>query len=246
MTIISSGTSGSYQPGYETTAKNILAFITSSGLKPGDRLPTEQSLGEHLGVSRAMVREAVKLLTASGHVRTRRGSGIYVSEKQPMGSFAMMNFLMPVDPEHIRLLFDFRCMQEMLTVRLAIQHITLPELRSLERNVLLNQQAAEAGKWEPFLESDDAFHLGIAEATHNPFLAETIATALRLQRQALKIATGGAPGSQVNAAQQHQVIFEAIKEGNPEAAVQAMKAHIETVLADYQYEVRRRLQFDDR
>src|SRR5690242_15518255 len=67
-----------YRPGYETIATKISELIGASGLRPGDRLPTEQALSEQLGVSRTMVREAVKLLSAAGVVRARRGSGLFV------------------------------------------------------------------------------------------------------------------------------------------------------------------------
>ncbi|GAC1643029.1 MAG: hypothetical protein NVS4B12_06880 [Ktedonobacteraceae bacterium] len=66
-----------YRPAYATVA----ALIASTGLKSGDRLPTEQELGERLGVSRTVVLEAVKALAANGQVYTRKGSGMYVANK---------------------------------------------------------------------------------------------------------------------------------------------------------------------
>ncbi|GLV56530.1 GntR family transcriptional regulator [Dictyobacter sp. S3.2.2.5] len=231
----------SYQPQYESIATRLVEFIQQAKLQPGDRLPTEQQLAEQLGVSRAVVREAVKMLTASGYVRTRRGSGIYVNDKTRPFAAAAIEFSMPVDPEHVRELFEFRSMQESLTTRLATERITLSELRVLEKSVQLNRQAAEAGDWDLFLESDNAFHYGIAEAAHNPFLLETVATVMRLQRWAIKMATGGAPGSLLASADQHDAIFAALKDGTPDGTVQAMKEHIESVFQAYQQDVRRRL-----
>jgi GntR family transcriptional regulator, transcriptional repressor for pyruvate dehydrogenase complex len=245
ITVVTSVEEGRYQPGYEAIAEKIVELIATSSLKAGDRLPTEQHLAQQLGVSRTMVREAVKILTASGHVRTRRGSGIYVTDRRLSSSGAIMNLFMPVDPQHILALFEFRCMQEILTTQLATERITMAELRTLERAVVLNRQGAETGNWELFIDNDNAFHQGIAEATHNPFLVDTIATVLRLQRRAVKIMTGGAPGSQLNSARQHETIFNAMKEGNASAAAEAMKLHVETVIADYQQEVRRRLLLDE-
>jgi GntR family transcriptional repressor for pyruvate dehydrogenase complex len=62
-----------------------------------------------------------------------------------------------------------------------------------------------------------------------------------LQRWAIKIVTGGAPGSLLKSAQEHQVIFDAIKYGQPEEAARAMHAHVQTVKVEYQAEVRRLL-----
>jgi len=245
MTIVTNGPERVYQPGYEAVAAKIIELIKNASLQPGARLPTEQKLAEQLGVSRAMVREAIKILTASGHVRTRRGSGIYVSDGARPFAMAAINLSMPVDIEHMRALFEFRCMQEMLTVRLATQHITLVELRALERSAALNREAALAEQWEPFLASDNDFHSTIAKASHNPFLAETIETVLRLQRWTVKMVTGGAPGSLLRSADQHDTIFNAIKDGAAEVAAQEIKKHIEMVLQEYLQDVRRRLLLDE-
>jgi DNA-binding FadR family transcriptional regulator len=188
-----------------------------------------------------MVREAVKLLTARGYVWTRRGSGIYVASGEQPHATAAINLSMPVDHEHMQALFEFRGMQEILTVRLATERITLAELRALEGVVELNRHGAEAGRWDIFIESDIAFHQGIALASHNSFLAETVATTFRLQRWAIKIMTGGAPGSMLVSADQHAAILTAIRSGRPDAAAKAMQVHIEAVTSEYQNEIRRLL-----
>ena len=233
--------SAQYRPQYEIVAEKIAEFINQAGLKPGDRLPTEQGLGEQFGVSRNIVREAIKFLTATGLVAARKGVGVYVAGKPHLIASPTINLSMQVDPEHIQALFDFRCMQEMLTARMATEQITLVELRELEKIVATNHRHAEAGEMEPFLASDDDFHRTIAQATHNPFFVETVSSVLQLQRWAIRVVTGGAPGSLLIAAEQHAAIFDAIKGGQPEAAAQAVKTHIETVLSNYRQEARRRL-----
>ncbi len=235
------GAIAQYRPQYEIVSEKIVEYINQAGLKRGDRLPTEQGLGEQLGVSRNIVREAIKYLTATGLVAARKGVGVYVAGMPRLIASPAINLSMQVDPEHIQALFDFRCMQEMLTTKLATEQITLVELRELEKIVALNRHAAETGEWEPFLSSDDDFHRTIAQAAHNPFLVETVSSVLHLQRWAIKIMTGGAPGSMIASVEQHEAIYNAIKDGQPEVAAQAVKTHIETVLANYRQEARRRL-----
>jgi DNA-binding FadR family transcriptional regulator len=198
-------------------------------------------LGEQLGVSRAMVREAVKLLTARGLVRTRRGSGIYVESGEYLGTTATIDLSMPVDPEHILALFEFRCLQETLTARLATERITHLEVHALEGAIERNRLGATTSQWELFVESDIDFHKGVAQAAHNSFLAETVEATFRLQRWAIRLATEGAPGSLLKSAEQHTEILNAIKSGDPEAAARAMQTHVQTVIIDYQTEVRRLL-----
>src|SRR6266568_1625751 len=129
------GALSTYRPQYEIVAEKIVEFISNAGLQPGDRLPTEQKLGEQLGVSRGIVREAIKSLTATGLVAARKGVGVYVAGKPHLIAMPTLHLSMTVDPEHIQALFNFRCMQEMLTARLATERITLAELRDLERTL---------------------------------------------------------------------------------------------------------------
>jgi GntR family transcriptional regulator, transcriptional repressor for pyruvate dehydrogenase complex len=92
-----------------------------------------------------------------------------------------------------------------------------------------------------FRESDAAFHRVIAEATHNPFLASTIATTTRVQGWIFDIAAGRTQALLLSYAEQHATILEAIQEGEPEAAARAMFAHLEWALSHSKQEVRRRL-----
>jgi GntR family transcriptional regulator, transcriptional repressor for pyruvate dehydrogenase complex len=230
-----------YEPGYEIVAKKIDQFIMTSGLRPGDRLPTELHFAAQLGVSRSMVREAMKLLVARGQVRTRRRSGTYVTGENDHIANAAIDLSMPVDLEHILALFDFRCIQEAATAKMASELITPREIHALEELVKINQQSAKAGKLETFLESDIAFHQKIAEASHNQFLIETVATTFRLQHWAIKIITGGEPDTLRISAEQHLAILRAIKDGQAEDAIGAMMTHIQMVKKAYQSEVRRLL-----
>ena len=80
-----------------------------------------------------MLREAMKLLAARGQVHTRRRSGTFVGSGNEHMANAAIDLSMPVDLEHILALFDFRCIQEMATVRMAAEQITPRELHALER-----------------------------------------------------------------------------------------------------------------
>src|ERR671910_654816 len=66
---------------YEQVVEQIQDGIRSGTLVPGQRLPTERELGESFRVSRAVVREALKVLAAMGLVESRQGSGNYISAK---------------------------------------------------------------------------------------------------------------------------------------------------------------------
>lgn len=201
-----------YHPQYERIAELIVEFIAEQRLRPGDRLPTEQEFAEQFGVSRTIVRDAIKMLTPSGLVRPRRGSGIFVGEEeQQPPKISRLHLASPAAPERTSDLFEFRRFQEMQTARLAAQHITVAELRTVEHFLSINKDAAKSEDRETFLSSDDEFHRSIAIASHNVFFVETVTSILQLQRWAVKILTGGAPGSSWLAVEQHMRLFEAIR-----------------------------------
>lgn len=235
-----------YRPQYERIAELVAEYIAEQRLRPGDRLPTEQEFAEQFGVSRTIVRDAIKMLTPSGLVRTRRGSGIFVGEEEQQSpQFSRMHLASPTAPERINELFEFRAFQEMQTARLAARHVTVAELRTIEHFLSMNKEAAKSEDRETFLRSDDEFHRSIAIASHNAFFVEAVTSILQLQRWAVNILTGGAPGSSLLAVEQHTRLFEAIQDGKPEEAAEAARVHVESVLNAYQREARRRLMGDE-
>ena len=64
----------------EQMAESIQASILSGDLAPGANLPTEPELAEEFGVSRAVVRDATRILMARGLVNVVHGRGVYVTE----------------------------------------------------------------------------------------------------------------------------------------------------------------------
>src|ERR1051326_7686262 len=101
-------TDDGYRPGYEVTAERILQFIAESGLRPGDRLPTELELASELSVSRSVTREAIKILSAIGRVRAHKGRGLYVADEPGLLSTAWATHFLPANLDHVFMLFEFR------------------------------------------------------------------------------------------------------------------------------------------
>lgn len=63
----------------------ILAMMRSEGLNPGDRLPSEQTLVERFGISRTVLREALKLLEEERVVTCQHGVGRFIAQENPGG-----------------------------------------------------------------------------------------------------------------------------------------------------------------
>jgi DNA-binding FadR family transcriptional regulator len=232
-----------YRPGYEVVSEQILKLIVEMRLKPGDRMPTENELAARLGTSRTVVREAVKILSAIGRVRAHKGRGLYVADDEGMlGSSRGGGFFMPTDLDQIFMLFEFRQVQETAASRLAAARVTPAELRAIKTAADMCRQGHETGRDALFDQGDDAFHLGVAEASHNPFLVASVREARRLQRQASTIGMHGALGDHArDAVAEHEAIYEAIRDGDPDAAAEATSVHLQKTLDDYRHEITRRL-----
>jgi GntR family transcriptional regulator, transcriptional repressor for pyruvate dehydrogenase complex len=232
---------------YQAVASRIMQLIAETGLKPGDRLPTERELGRELGVSRHTVSQAVKVLAVSGVLRSRQGSGIYVTHTSPPTASAFIDVTVRGDPQQVQQLCEFRMILEMQTARLAAERITPRLLRRIEDAALATQSSAERQDSRQFTEADTEFHSGIAEATGNAYLISAVSTVIRMQFWTMNTAVGSdghTTGNPISAAAQHLAIFQRIRDGDGDAAALLMQQHIQTVLEAYQLELRRRMNSD--
>ena len=236
------GTSGVYRPRYELVAEEILQLIGELLLRPGDRMPTEKELAARLGTSRTVVRDAVKILSATGRVSAQKGRGLYVADSESMlGARQWGGFFVPTNLDHIFMLFEFRRVQEMAASRLAAMLASPSELRVIEAAVESCRHGYTSGNNAEFDSGDNDFHLGIATASHNFFLVSAVREARTLQRQASVIGLHGLGGHAEAAVEEHDTIYRAIRDGEPEAAAQATSVHLDNTLEDYRREIQRRV-----
>ncbi|MEV0811189.1 FCD domain-containing protein [Micromonospora sp. NPDC050200] len=233
---------GGYRPGYEIAAERILEYIVRERLAPGARLPTEKELADAIGMSRTVVREAVKILSALGRISVQMGRGIYVAE--PEGALWRESFsqFLPADLRQVDGMFEFRRFVETTATRLAAQRATPTEVKALREAAQLTADAAEGGDIEAFNRADAKFHQAIGVAACNMFLSASVDSVQRLQRQVSVIGLAGAAGGSIAAAaQQHLAIAAAIAAGDEEQAVALMAEHIDTTLRQFKQEINRRV-----
>jgi GntR family transcriptional regulator, transcriptional repressor for pyruvate dehydrogenase complex len=234
---------GGYRPGYEVAAERVLELIAELRLRPGDRMPTEIDLARQLGMSRTVVREAVKILSALGRVRAQKGRGLYVADGVGLLTAGWWTpFFLPTDLDHVYMLFEFRRTQEMETSRLAASRATPAELRAIEDAARRCREGFETEREDLFNSGDDAFHTSIATASHNMFLQIAVREARSLQAQSFRIGLRGSIGGHAaKAVDEHDAIYEAIRAGDPESAARAAATHIDNTLDDYRREIKQRI-----
>ncbi len=240
------GTERGYRPGYEVAAERILEYVIQAGLQPGARLPTEKDLADEVQMSRTVVREAVKILSALGRLSVHKGRGIYVAEPdQSSWQQSLANFL-PADLRQVDELFEFRRHLETTTAHLAAQRATPAQVKAVREAAQQSAQAAQQDNIDAFTRADEAFHTGIATAAGNMFFAATVDAMRRLQRQVTTIGLAGIAGGSLHvAATQHQAIAEAIATGETNRAQTLMAEHIDLTAQQFQQEIWRRVTPDN-
>ena len=186
--------------------------------------PIEAELCKRLGVSRSVLREAVKMLTTKGLLNARPRQGTWV---EPETNWNLL------DPDVLRWFLERKfsptLLLEFTQVRLAIEpmaasmaaRLATDEAKAAIVAGLDRMKAAERGEDDP-LESDIAFHVAILWASGNRFLAQmrdlidvALRTSIRL--------TNRRKGVRLASIADHQKVSDAILVGDAEGASRAMR-----------------------
>ncbi|CDY75823.1 Transcriptional regulator, GntR family [Caballeronia glathei] len=197
------------------------------------RLPAERALAEALGVSRSTVREAIQRLVSRGMLETKRGSGVYVVQKQPARLSAPWLQLVVDNPPLRAETLEFRLVFECAAARFAAQRSTPQELDRLQSLLLKMRDAVAAQDVDAEALVDGEFHTVLTAASHNRMLDQFYASVITMLREHIAANTFDATVNNANALiqstmrlSQHESIYLAVRERNPDAAQQAMFAHI--------------------
>ena len=146
--------------------------IRSGRWPVGTRIPPESQLVERLGMSRTPVREAVRSLVQSGLLVSRQGSGTFVVATDA-AEVALRRRLEEADHDDV---VQVRDGLDVVAARLAAANRSSRDLVALTDALERRRAAARAGRSGEFLGADTDFHVGIAQASGNPLLAELYTT----------------------------------------------------------------------
>lgn len=222
---------------YEEITDTIIHRVKQGKLVTGDRLESVEKMAETFGVSRSAVREALSGLRAMGLVEMRQGEGTFIT------SFDATSFSLPavtaliMKRDDLKELAQVRQMLEIGTVGIAAEQRTDKDLAALDEALQLMQIAKEGGELGE--QADLAFHLAIAEATQNDMLmnlqksvADITLESMRETRRLVVYTQDG----MTRLYQEHERVFQAIKDRDVEKAQTAMLHHlvlVEEVLSKY-------------
>ncbi|MBS1807341.1 MAG: FadR family transcriptional regulator [Acidobacteria bacterium] len=210
---------------YEEVARQIEAAILNEQHRPGDQLPSERELIGRLGVSRAVIRESLKVLAEKGLIEVKPGKGAFVREPESASAASALKLYLrrQRNGSFSQNLVEVREMIEEQAASLAATRATAEDIAKLE--AALAEMEAEKENAARFAQADLRFHLLLAEATRNelfPLLLHPV-TDLLLDLMA-QLST--APTAPEQALWHHRQILRHIKSGAAAQARQAMHSHL--------------------
>lgn len=217
----------------------IEALIAERGLEPGARLPAERALAAELNVSRPKLREAIRHLSSRGRLVSRRGGGTYVAApaEAPFSEAALSDALGPLAAEAAGepgYWHDVMEIRKSLDADMAF-HAALragPQDKANLQAALENVLSAAATDAQTQAKADSAFHMAVAEASHNAVMRQVMAGLFDLLRHSISRSLEKLyliPSTAQALDDQHRAIAAAIIAGRPEEARTAALLHLEFV-----------------
>lgn len=222
------------------TILDLLGAAVVGGRYPaGSSIPPEPMLGEELGVSRTVVREAVKSLVAKGLVSTGPKVGTRVLPAEQWNWFdpdvIVWQSQVGLTREFLKDLQDLRRVVEPAAVRLAAERATPEDIAAIEAAFAGMKAAVEQGG--DYVAHDLRFHQGLLRACHNRMLVQMSKALSALLRTSFEISTTRKDGPR-NSLPLHREVLDAVIARDPQRAETAIlvlidgaREDIETVLA---------------
>jgi len=211
---------------YQKVILAIKDYIREGKLKPGDKLPTERELVELLHVSRTTIREALRVMEILGILEISVGRGTFVTDLSLESIANSISNMLYFEKENIDYLYEVREMIEVKNAGLAAERANEEDIQRIE-NAAEKLKGALNKKGHGIIE-EKYLHVAIAKATHNPILFSILNLIIDPYLEVFlhpsydfKVAN-----REREAINEHLIIIDAIKKHDPNAAMEAMKIHI--------------------
>ncbi|KAF1006883.1 MAG: HTH-type transcriptional regulator LutR [Luteibacter sp.] len=197
-------------------------MIVGGKLAPGEGLPREEVLAEHLKVSRTALREAMKVLVAKGLIESRQRTGARVREaiywnQLDADVLAWRCALMPTE-SFVEKLVEMRELIEPAAAAAAAKRRTPEQLAALKAAYDAMAAAEDLDAWA---EADLAFHQSMLHATNNELMVSLFAVIATALGTFFLLSARNAENFKL-ALPHHEKVYEAVRKRQPEVAREAM------------------------
>ena len=210
--------------------------ILRGELPEGADLPTERDLGEQAGVSRATVREALRILDIEGLIDTRvgRNGGSFVALPTIATIERSVGIFIRGQRIRFEAVLETRSAIEPSSARFAALHRTEGDLAELEGCHHPLQEAATAGDIAAYVRANLDWHVQVVRASHNELLIAFISAVAQPVYEASDVEGFNSPEVRQAVIRAHRSVMDAIRERAGDAAERRMARHVGAYVADVQ------------
>src|ERR1700759_246052 len=216
---------------FEEICERIREQLALGVLKPGDKLPAERELAQQLGVSRNVLREALRSLEMAGIVKLQKGvkGGAFIREGDTGRMNEVMRDMLSLGTISVRELSEARINVIDLVVRLACVSARQRDFEALEANIERTDLATHEGRLLDRVECSREFYKLLAESTGNKVIAmiTNSVTEIHMRFVYAKVASSGVAMERL--AQKRRQLLAAVGQRNAPLASRLMRAHLAAV-----------------
>jgi GntR family transcriptional regulator, transcriptional repressor for pyruvate dehydrogenase complex len=212
-------------------ARRLGRTIREGRFLPGQRLPSERHLCLELGVSRPVLREALRALATQGFLDIRHGSGSFVLDAAAQLANVDPTAWFTENRKRVRDFYGARLILEPPIAALASRNAAPAQVAGLRAILQRADEVIARGQVVAAIGLDIDFHRAIAEMAGNDFLADMLAAIIDTDTD-LRRVLHRLPGRPHLAHRRHARILAAIVRGDAAAARRAMADALEGALHD--------------
>lgn len=162
----------------QSVVNNVVSQISSMIIKKryvsGDRIPTETELSKQLGVCRNSIREAIKIMGATGLLEVQRSKGTFVRTDLSPAFFDPLIFSLVLEPKSNKEVYEFRMMFDTMVLFCVIDKVIDEQIFHLkeiiEQTFSHYKPNISEQDIEFFIDQDILFHKYLLEITNNPLM----------------------------------------------------------------------------
>ena len=206
-----------------TVFEQLLSYVVRGSWAPGERIPPERELCQHLGIARTSLREALKAMELVGMLDSRVGEGTFVCPRSEFLSRPLLWAFTGADHEELQEIMEARTIIEENLAGLAAKRGTPEDIKAIGLAVQLMRDSMARG--DSIIEADMAFHMAVSAAAKNGVMRNAVQLLRNLMRQWIqyKLLIPDVPDAVLK---RHVTIYRAIAAGKVNAARNAMRLHL--------------------
>ena len=216
---------------FEEICQRIREQLALGVLKPGDKLPPERDLAQQLGVSRNVLREALRSLEMAGVLRLQKGvkGGAFIQEGDISRMNDVMRDMLSLGTISLRELSEARIHVLDLVVRLACANARQTDFQALEANIERTELATREGRLLDRVECSREFYKLLALATGNKVIAMIVDSVTEIHMRFVYAKAASSGVAMPRLVEKRRQFLTTLRARKVSAATRLMRTHLESV-----------------